>query len=64
MKQKALNFSKDCINNYEFLKIKGPVSIHKIDIKRILLSPKHSYGDKVSLKYFIGYTLIGNAFPK
>ena len=33
MEQKALNFGEDCINNYEFLKIKGPISIDKIDIK-------------------------------
>ena len=59
MEQKALNFGENCINNYEFLKIKGPISIDKIDIKWIVLS---RFTEK--LKYFIGYTLIGYVFPK
>ena len=29
-----------------------------------MLSSKHSYGNKGSFKYFIGYINIGNTFPK
>ena len=41
------------------------VSIDKVDIKRIMLSKKESYGNKGSYKYFIGYIYIyeGTAFP-
>ena len=34
-----------------------------MDIKRIVLSNKHSYGNKGSFKYFTGYINNGNAFP-
>ena len=45
-----------------FHKTKKPVKINKIDIERIALSDKKSYG-KNSSKYFIGYRHEGNAFP-
>ena len=35
---------------------KNLINIHQVDIKRIVLSNKKSYGNKDSLKYFTGYT--------
>ena len=31
------------------------ININKVDIKRIVLSNKESFGDKGSHKYFVGY---------
>ena len=43
-----------------FHKNKRPFSIDKVDIKRLVLSKKDSYGKKGSFKYFIGYIHAGN----
>ena len=45
-----------------FHKNKKAININEVDIKRIALSDKKSYG-KDSFKYFIGYRHEGNAFP-
>ena len=42
--------------------IRKPININEVDIKRIALSDKKSYG-KDSFKYFIGYRHEGNTFP-
>ena len=42
--------------------IRKPININEVDIKRIALSDKKSYG-KDSFKYFIRYGHEGNAFP-
>ena len=63
MEQKALMFDKQCINKNAFHKIKRPISIDKVEIKRILLSKKDSYGKKDSFKYIIGYINETDAFP-
>ena len=63
MEQKALIFGEDCINKNTFHKNKRPINIDEVDIRRIVLSSKHSYGNKVSFKYFIGYINNVNAFP-
>ena len=55
MKQKALNINKQFINKNAFHKNKKPISIDKVDIKRIVLSKKDFYGKKDSFKSFIGY---------
>ena len=55
MKQKALIFNKQCINKNAFHGNKRPISIDKVDIKRIVLSKKDFYGKKDSFKSFIGY---------
>ena len=51
MEQKALIFGENCINKNAFHKNGKPISIDKVDIRRIVLSSKYSYGDKDSFKY-------------
>ena len=63
MEQKTLVFGEDCINKNAFHKDKRPINIDEVDIKRIVLSSKHSYGNKGSFKYFIGYIHVGKVFP-
>ena len=55
MEQKVLIFGEDYINKNAFHKNKKTISIDEVDSKRIVLSSKHSYRNKGSLKYFIGY---------
>ena len=38
-----------------FHKYKKPITIDEVDIKKIVLSSKESYGNKCAFKYFIGY---------
>ena len=59
MEQKALIFGKNCINKNAFHKNKRPIDIDEVDIKIIVLSGKHSYDNKGSFKYFIGYINVG-----
>ena len=63
MEQKALIFDRQCINKNAFQKHKRPISIDKVEIRKIVLSKKDSYGKKGSLKYFIGHTNENDAFP-
>ena len=70
MEQEAVYFGENGIIKSAFHKNKRPIDINEIDIERIKLSDKKSYG-KVSLecffdigmKYFIGYRHEGNTFP-
>ena len=62
MKQKALIFGKQCINKNAFHKNKKPISVDKVDIRRIVLSKKDYMVEKGSFKYFIGHIHVGNAF--
>ena len=57
-KQKSKSIPKNYCraNKNAFNKIKRPISINKIDIKTIVLSSEHSFGNKGLFKYFIGYT--------
>ena len=48
-------------NKISFIKNKRPINIDEVDIRRIVLSSKHSFGNKASFKYFIAYIDIGNA---
>ena len=41
--------------NVSFVKTKKLFSLNEIDVNKILVSKKESYGTKNSLKYFIGY---------
>ena len=43
------------INKSNFYKNKDLFNIHDIDVNKILVSKKGSYGTKDSLKYLIGY---------
>ena len=54
MEQKALIFGENCIDKNAFHKNKRPISIGKVDIKRIVLSKKDLYHNKGSFKYVIG----------
>ena len=57
------SLTKQCINNNAFYKNKRPISIDKVEAKRIVLSKIDSYGEKGTFKYFIGYINDTDAFP-
>ena len=54
MSGKSINFDDKKINKSNFYKNKK-FSLNDIDVNKILVSKKESYGTKNSLKYFIGY---------
>ena len=54
MEQKALISGENCINKNAFHKNGRPISIDKVDIRRIVLSNKFHMVTKIYL-YFIGY---------
>ena len=53
MEQKVLFSDKKCINKNAFHKNKKRISIDKIEIRRIVLSEKESYGKKCTFKCYI-----------
>ena len=55
MSGKRINFEDKKINKSTFHKKKKLFSIHNLDVNKILVSKKESYGIKNSLRYFIGY---------
>ena len=55
MSGKSINFYDKKINKSSFYKNKKLFSLNDIDVNKILVSKKESYGTKNSLKYFIGY---------
>ena len=55
MSGKSINFDDKKINKSTFYKNKKLFNIHDLDVNKILISKKESYGAKNSLKYFIGY---------
>ena len=55
MSEKSINFDDKKINKSNFYKNKKVFKIEDIDINKILVSKKESYGTKNSSKYFIGY---------
>ena len=55
MSGKTINFEDKKINKSNFYKNKKLFNIHDLDVNKILVSKKESYGTKNSLKYFIGY---------
>ena len=55
MSGKSINFEDKKINKSNFYKNKKLFNIHDLDVNKILVSKKESYGTKSSLKYFIGY---------
>ena len=54
MNGKSINFDDKKINKSTFYKNKKLFNIHDLDVNKILVSKKESYGTKNSLKYFIG----------
>ena len=55
MSGKSINFDDKKINESNFYKNKKLFNLHDIDVNKILVSKKESYGTKKSLKYLIGY---------
>ena len=55
MSGKSINFDDKKINKSTFYKNKKLFNIHDLDVNKILVSKKESYGKKNSLKYSIGY---------
>ena len=55
MKSKILSYGETCINKNAFHKTATSISVEKVDINRIKLFDKTSYGNKGSFKYYIGY---------
>ena len=55
MSGKSTNFDDKKIKISSFYKNKKLFSLNDIDVNKILVSKKESYGTKNSLKYFIGY---------
>ena len=55
MNGKSINFEDKKINTSNFYKNKKLFNMHDLDVNKILVSQKESYGTKNSLKYFIGY---------
>ena len=55
MSEKNINFDGKKIKKSTFYKNKRIYSTDDIDVNNILVSKKEPYGNKNSLKYFIGY---------
>ena len=55
MSRKSINFEDKKINKSNFYKNKKLFNIHDLDVNKILVSKKESYGTKNALRYFIGY---------
>ena len=55
MSGKNINFDDKKIKKRAFYKNKKINRIDDIDVNKILISKKEPYGNKNSLKYFIGY---------
>ena len=53
--QPSINLNDKKINKSTFYKNKKLFNIHDLDVNKILVSKKESYGTKNSHKYFIGY---------
>ena len=55
MSGKSINFDDKEISKSNFYKSKKLFNLNDIDVNKILVSKKESYGTKNSFKYFIGY---------
>ena len=52
---KSIHFEDKKINKRNFYKNKKLFNTYDLDVNKMLVSKKESYGTKNSLKYFIGY---------
>ena len=52
MRGKSIIFEEKKINKSTFYKNKKLFNIHDLDVNKILVSKKESYGTKNSLKYY------------
>ena len=55
MEKKVLIFGKKYFNKNVSHRCKEPITTDKVDIRKIVLSKKDSYGNRSAFKYFIGY---------
>ena len=55
MSRSSINFNNEKIKKYEFCKNKKVFNIDNIDVNKILVSKKETYGKYNSFKYFLGY---------
>ena len=55
MSGKSIYFKDKKFNKSNFYKNKKLFNMHDLDVNKILVAKKESYGTKDSLKYFIGY---------
>ena len=55
MSGNMINFDDKKINKNSFYKNKKSLDLNKIDVNKILVSKKESYGAKNSYKYFVGH---------
>ena len=55
MNEKSINFDDEKISKSNFYRNKTRFNRRDLDINKVLISKKESYGTKNSLKYFIGY---------
>ena len=55
MSGKSIHFDDKKINKSNFYKNRKLFDLNEIDVIKILVSKKESYGTKYSLKYFIRY---------
>ena len=55
MSGKSINFEDKKIKKSNFYKNKKLFNIHDLDVNKISVSKKESYGTKKSFKYFIEY---------
>ena len=58
MSGKSTNIDDKKINKNNFYKNKKLFNIHDLDVNKILVSKKESYGKKNSLQYFIGIMMM------
>ena len=61
MGSKILSFGEIGINKNAFHNNTTSISIDEVEINRIVLFDKTSYGNKVLFKYYIGYKHIGRS---
>ena len=62
MESKTLNKDEICTNKKAFLNNRSSISIDKVEIDRIVLLNKTSYGNKGAFKHYIGYRHTGRNF--
>ena len=55
MSRSSTNFNNEKIKKNDFYKNKMIFNIDNIDVNKILVSKKETYGKYNSFKYFIGY---------
>ena len=56
MSRSSINFNNEKIKKSDFYKNKKIFNIDNIDVNKILVSKKETYGKYTSFKYFIGYS--------